>query len=296
MGAVHSNTHHEKRKQELRAEIGQFLERCFLRKPDAEPVRVARHIVKAGGHRWRGLLGIGVGQIFTPENVVELCLPGAASVELAHAASMLLDDLPSMDNASVRRGLPCAHLVFPRWAVDLAPAFMVSMAYEVALSETPASPERRIQSAIASAEAAELMMLGQQDDLCLLSQPCDEKSVMDCYYRKSGSLYGCAAKTGAIVSGGSEEDIERCYRMGMDLGVSYQIMDDVADIEAGAEEMGKNPGMDSGKHTAPILLGVEVAKSRARELQERAMGKLACYGEEADFLRYLVGHLTWANV
>jgi len=293
----HSDTRQEELKVQFRQRINDYLERRLAEYPEAEPVRVARHIVMAGGHRWRGLLSIAVGRIFAPaEDALDLCLPGAASVELAHAASMLLDDLPSMDDAILRRGKPCAHRVFPAWAVDLAPALMTSMAYEIALAKTPASAELRVRAALASAEAARQMMLGQQEDLCVLSEPCDERSVMDCYFHKSGSLYACAAKNGAIVAGAADEDVERCYQMGMDLGASYQIMDDIADIEADADALGKNPGMDAGKHTAPVLFGLEEARCRALKLQGRASEALAHYGDEASFARYLVGNSTWAPV
>lgn len=287
---------YEDQKERLRITISTYLSQYIEQKPDSEPLDIVRHILFPSGHRWRGLLSIAAGKIFAGEEAEVICLPGAGSVELAHAASMLLDDLPSMDAASMRRGKPCAHLLFSPWAVDLAPALMVSMAYEIALTNTPASAERRVKAALACAEAAELMMLGQQEDVSAINQESDEESLLQCYARKSGSLYGCAIKSAAIVSGASEAEVNNLYEAGMELGIGYQIMDDVADVEGDLESLGKHPGMDEDKLTAPSFFGLEEAKRRAQTLQDQALARVESYGDDADFLRSLIQRVTWAPV
>ncbi len=283
----------------IRSAINQELERLFLDKYSARtntlPMQVARHITLAGGHRWRGLIAIATGNIFIGEDSFRRCMPGALSVELAHAASMLLDDLPSMDDAELRRGRQCAHLVFPRWAVDLAPALMTSMAFEVALTETPAPPELRVRAAQVSAETAAMMAEGQEFDLSILSQQASESQLMQCYLLKSGSLYSCAAKNAAIVSNANEDEIEQCTACGMQLGIAYQLMDDIADLEGDPSLTGKNPCMDHGKATSISVFGVERVRAMARQLQDEAESYLTRFGSEADLLRVLIRRVTWAT-
>src|SRR5215475_5796524 len=104
---------------ELQNQIRVQLEDCligaFSSCHDTEVCRVAKYAVLGGGHRWRGLVVVAVGRLFAPE-ASDAFLPLGAAFEMAHAASLVLDDLPSMDNARLRRGKPCAHLAFPTWA------------------------------------------------------------------------------------------------------------------------------------------------------------------------------------
>ena len=104
-------------KADVRGAVEDFLQRVFADVPATEVANAARYAVLGGGHRWRALVAVAAGRIFR-DDAMHLVLPAACGVELAHAASLVLDDLPSMDDACLRRGKPCTHRAFPRWAAD----------------------------------------------------------------------------------------------------------------------------------------------------------------------------------
>jgi geranylgeranyl diphosphate synthase type II len=234
------------------------------------------------------VLAIAAGRIFD-RRAMELSLPGACGAELAHAASVVLDDLPSMDNARLRRGRPCVHLVFPRWAVDMVPAFLIALAYQVSLENPRVSHKRRVTAAVELSRAGLQMTQGQAMDLnaaCRGDRSAD--CLLECYRLKTGALFAATAKAGAILCGAHSEDAARIEILGMNLGVAYQILDDLADITATLEEMGKSPRMDVSKITAVDLFGVNGAKQKAKDLKETALAQLDRFGTEARPLRELI--------
>jgi len=260
---------------------------------DTEVSRVARYIALKGGHRWRALVAVAAGQIFH-ENAPAIVLAGAAGVELSHAASLILDDLPSMEGAKIRRGRPCAHHVFPKWAVDMVPVYLVTLAYELALSNPLSTAERRVAAAIALSQAGLAMIAGQTSDLSTTRSNCSETQLLDCYRQKSGALYAAATQSGALLCCCSMECAEKLKDVGMWLGLSYQFLDDVADVTAETQVLGKDSNIDGDKVTAVSLYGVEGASAKSNEFQEQALGLLDTYGNEADNLRRLVQQASWA--
>ncbi len=258
-------------------------------------VAAARYVTIGGGHRWRGLVAIAAGRIFH-EDAMAINLPGSCAVELVHAASMVLDDLPSMDDADTRRGKACVHQVFPAWVVDMVPAFLVNLAYTISLRNPLASPERRISAAIDFGNAGLAMAAGQALDLSnVAGAPLwDEARLRECYELKSAALYGAAARAGAVLCGACPDSASRIGRAGHWLGMAYQFLDDVADVEGSSRETGKSTGRDAGKTTAVTLLGAEGARRRGREYQDRALAELEPFGSPADLLREIVRHASWA--
>ncbi len=280
-------------KNKTREAVEKYLSGLLNTQPDTDVSRVGRYAGLNGGHRWRAMATVAAGQIFDSE-ALDKALPAACGVELAHAASLILDDLPSMDDARVRRGKPCPHLVFPVWAVDMAPVFLITLAYQTSLANVKTSHQRRVKSALELSRAGLEMISGQVVDL---TQPSDDdktEQLMSCYRQKSGSLYATAAKAGAIICGADDRESELIYDFGMNLGLSYQLLDDVADVVAGVEEVGKDTGMDANKRTTIDLLGVEGTRHRANQYKEAALSILKRYGPEADLLRTLVCQASWA--
>ena len=251
-----------------------------------------------GGHRWRAMVTIAAGRIFH-EDAFFKCLPASAAVELAHAASLILDDLPSMDDGEVRRGLPCAHLRFADtpWAVDMAPVYMVNLAYLIALRNTRTGYRERVESALEMSRTSHAMIAGQELDVTQdMARELDtDYGMLKCYEAKSGALYASAAKVGAITCSANKEESERFYDAGMLIGMAYQFMDDVCDIVGSIATSGKNPGQDAGKkRTAVDFFGVEGARGKAFEFQENAIDQLAGYGKAADTLRDIARNASWA--
>jgi geranylgeranyl diphosphate synthase type II len=275
-------------KADVRQAVEDFLHNAFSKYPNDVVSQAAQYAVLGGGHRWRAIVAVAAGQIFD-DDALKIGLPGACGVELAHAASLVLDDLPSMDNAQIRRGKPCAHLVFPQWVVDMTPVFLVSMAYRISL-ENPRAPEgRRVQAACLLSSAGLQMIAGQTRDIRQdFSCGAPEERLLECYHMKSAALYAAAAKAGSILCGASECEADSIYIAGLNLGMSYQLLDDVADVTAGVSEVGKHSSMDAAKWTAVDWLGVDGARRKSHEFQLRGLAALEQFGPRANWLRALV--------
>ncbi len=151
-------------KAEVRAAVEAELAARLGTYADTPVRRAAAYAVCGGGHRWRAIAATTAGRIFR-EDALAVVLPGSCGVELAHAASMVLDDLPSMDDAGFRRGKPATHRVFPAWAIDMTPVFMLTMAYHMSFENQHATPERRVEAAILLSRAGHEMIAGQVSDL-----------------------------------------------------------------------------------------------------------------------------------
>ena len=274
-------------KTEIRETLEAYLEERFSEVCENEIRKTAEYVALAGGHRWRAIAAVAAGRIFS-EDALDITLPGACGVELAHAASLVLDDLPSMDDADLRRGKKCVHLIFPQWAVDLTPTFLLNMAYSLSLENTRVSCDRNLAVALELGKAGASMFAGQAIDI---TQPYSDNAVhkvLECYELKSAALYGAATKAGALLCGGNSGDCSRLERAGILLGLSYQLMDDIADMVATAKEVGKNTGKDSEKLTVVDLLGIQETERKSRKIQAEALECLDCYGQNADLLRHLI--------
>jgi len=282
-------------KAAVRSAVEDFLEHTFLGVEPSAVVDCARYVALGGGHRWRAIVAVAAGRVFD-DNALAIGLPGACAVELAHAASLVLDDLPSMDDAQVRRGKPCVHLVFPRWAVDMTPVLLLTTAYAVSLASERATHAARIRGALLLTEAGQSMIAGQAQDVTQ-EFPSDspERRLLECYTLKSGLLYAAAAKAGAILCGSGEDDAEKVGCAGLNLGLSYQLMDDVADVAASTADVGKTTGRDAGKWTAIDWLGVDGARREADRFRDRGIAALDGFGPRADFLRSLVIEASYAR-
>ncbi|MDP6829736.1 MAG: polyprenyl synthetase family protein [Alphaproteobacteria bacterium] len=282
-------------KTHVRQSIEQRLEELLSSQDDTEICRTAKYGVLGGGHRWRAMVAIAAGSIFD-QDAMRICMPLACGVEMAHGASLILDDLPSMDDADYRRGKPSAHMIYPAWAVHLAPMYLINMAYRVVLDNPSVRPERRLAGAIEMSNAALLMIEGQEIDLSQPSSGDEQAMMLKCYRRKSGALYASAARVGATFCGASEDDRTAVYEACMNLGLSYQYLDDVADVEAGLSEVGKLPGSDVGKRTAIHFFGVRETRIQAERYQEIALSCLDRFGPEAEILRNLARHASWSPI
>ena len=281
-------------KGKIRSAVETSLSEHFQSFPDSQVSQAARYVVLGGGHRWRALAAVSAGQIFHAE-AYEITMPFACGVEMAHAASLVLDDLPSMDDATMRRGKPCVHLKFPTWAVDMVPVFLITTAYQISLNNPRASHRRRVASALALGAAGVSMIYGQEQDVTQPTADDHSDEVVERYRWKSGELYGAATRAGGILCGASDEEAKSLEDCGVSLGLSYQFLDDVADAVGRVDETGKDGNKDVDKLTAVSLYGVEGAKAKASEFVDRAMACLEPFGSSADALRRLVAEASWAS-
>lgn len=280
-------------KQQVRDRVEEYLADSLDAQPVSEVQKAAQYAALAGGHRWRALVAVAAGRVFR-DNALELVVPSAAGVELAHAASLILDDLPSMDDAKMRRGKPCVHLVFPRWVTDMVPVYLVTLAYQVSLQNELVSFERRVRCALELSRAGLGMIQGQELDLAQNgSRPDSEDYLRTCYELKTGVLFAAAAKAGAVLCGASDAEADLFGRCGMSLGVSFQYQDDIADKIAAFDQIGKDAHKDDGKLTSVGLFGVRGAQTQANDMEKTTLFDLERYGDDADLLRRLVSGASW---
>ena len=275
-----------------RARIEEALTR-FLPAPPDYPRGVyeaMRYSLDAGGKRLRPILTLAAAETVASrsasvESAIDLALPAACAVELIHTYSLIHDDLPAMDDDSLRRGRPTNHVVHGEAMAILAGDGLLTEAFAL-LSNEPADPNlagRKIRTiqAIADAAGARGMVGGQAIDLQAVgSTTFDEHSLQDMHARKTGALIRAAAVAGAIMSGGSDEAIRAVGEYGRHVGLVFQIVDDILDVEGDARDLGKTTGKDAkaGKPTYPSTYGLDASRRLALDGHDAAIAALRSAG------------------
>ncbi len=301
----------------LKADVERALD-AALPAPPTCPALVAeamRYSITVGGKRMRPILTLASAEAVAeangavaPEHLAEarrLAMPAACAVEMIHTYSLVHDDLPAMDNDSMRRGQPTLHVVYGDALAILAGDGLLAEAFAILASHPIGddSPELcvrrlRVVQQMGRAVGAAGMVGGQAVDLeCagLVKRPdggrltLDEHGLRDMHARKTGVLLRASAVSGAIMAGGTSEQVAALDAFASELGVVFQIVDDILDIEGTSEVIGKTPGKDAagGKLTYPALYGVERSRVLAREGTERAIAAIGTAGIDAWPLREL---------
>lgn len=220
-------------------------------------------------------------------------LPFACALEMIHAYSLIHDDLPALDDDALRRGKPTNHRVYGEAMAILAGDGLLNLAYETMLG----SPIARREPRLALAAALEIarragvtgMIAGQTLDVTLEGCAPSEESVRYIHLHKTADLLTAPLTAGLTLAGATQEQVEAGRRYGQGLGLAFQIVDDLLDVEGDAACMGKQTGMDAlrGKQTWPAVRGVANARLDAARCIDEAVAALAPFGQRADFLRGL---------
>lgn len=201
-------------------------------------------------------------------------MPAAVAYEMVHTYSLIHDDLPAMDDDDLRRGKPSSHKAFGEATAILAGDAMLTYAFQLLATEIEdAATSRRLVRMLAEAAGLEGMVAGQQDDLDGEGQSgLGLQELESIHARKTGALIAAALQSGAVIAGASEPTVEVCGAYGRKLGLAFQVADDILDMTATAEQLGKSPGKDvaAGKLTYPGLLGVDGARAQANRLAGEA--------------------------
>lgn len=279
-------------RQEADAALAHVLDTLPAPPAVAEPMRYA---LLGPGKRLRPCLVLASADTVAPElNLPSatarlLALPGAAAVEMIHTYSLVHDDLPAMDNDDLRRGRPTTHKVHGDGLAILAGDGLLTDAFAVLAGGRPsavpadapsAPPDRRLQAIRRLAEAAGSsgMVGGQAIDLAAVGRggPGDQAlsadGLHDMHARKTGALIRASCALGGILPGASASTLEALDRYAMELGLAFQIVDDVLDVEGSNAALGKTAGKDAaaGKPTFPALYGLAASKAMAAACIERA--------------------------
>ncbi len=248
----------------MRARVETRLAELVPTSGSADPLQGAlRHSLLAPAKRVRAvLMMIAARELGGKE---EHALDLACSLEMIHAASLILDDLPAMDDAETRRGLPANHRVFGEATAILAAIGLMNRAYGVAAASELLSMEQRISAieVLHWAVGLDGLVRGQQDDLADARATMTHSELERMYARKTGALFAAAAECGAIVA--KNQAARPAMRgFGLDLGVGFQMLDDVLDARSTCDRAGKDVAQDNGRTTFASLLGVKGAAALAR--------------------------------
>ena len=256
--------------------------------PRARLYEAMRHAAIGGGKRLRPLLVVAACELFNVDR--ERALRVGLAIECIHVYSLIHDDLPCMDDDDLRRGKPTVHVAFDQAAAVLAGDALHALAFEVvadpATHEDPfVRSELTIELAKASGPAG--MAGGQMMDLVAEREPFDLQATTRLQQLKTGALIGFCLEAGGIMGKASHDIRVKLRGYARDLGLAFQIADDLLDIEGDPELAGKALRKDgeAGKATFASLLGVERARKQAEMLIDQAIGHLHPFGSEADLLR-----------
>jgi len=251
-----------------------------------------RYTVLDGGKRTRPLLTYATGQAL---GLSEEVLDGpACAVEFIHVYSLIHDDLPAMDNDDLRRGKPTCHKAYDEATAILAGDALQALAFEILANDpsiqVEAAARLKMIAALTKASGSQGMVGGQAIDLASVGSKLNLPELENMHIHKTGALIRASVNMAAL----SKPDLDPVLAKNLDhyakcIGLSFQVKDDILDVESDTATLGKTQGkdVDNDKPTYPALLGMAGAKQKAQELHEQAVASLTDFGSEADLLREL---------
>jgi geranylgeranyl diphosphate synthase type II len=279
--------------KERGALVNQFLDET-IGKGSISPVDEAmKYSVMAGGKRLRPILLMASADIVGADGTKFINV--AAGLEMIHTYSLIHDDLPEMDNDDYRRGRLTNHKVFGHAMAVLAGDGLQSQAFEVMLEQKGVAPEKLVEVVHLVAHCAGPFGMdgGQALDITSEGKKLTLAQMKQLHEAKTGALFIASIRGGAILGGGTPEEIETLTKFARLFGLAFQITDDILDVEGDEAVMGKKAGMDQlmNKSTYVTLFSLEKAKEMAKETLEEARKTLAPFGTRAEVLTAITEHL-----
>ena len=251
--------------------------------------RALMYILKGKGKRIRGALVLWSCEVVSG-GINHDAQIAAAAIEMVHAYSLVHDDLPAMDNDDMRRGRATCHKAFDEATAILAGDGLLTLAFEILAKEIddPVIASKLIGQLAESAGAAG-MIAGQMADLEAENAQPDESLLEYIHTNKTAKMFQCAALMGGICGKADIGQLRSLAEYGLNIGLGFQIADDILDVNATSEQLGKTAGKDiqAGKMTYPELFGVSKSGQLAQELANKAIEALGQLGERAEILRKL---------
>jgi geranylgeranyl diphosphate synthase type II len=292
--------------REQGAVIDRALERYLPAGGDCPPliVEAMRYSLFAGGKRLRPILTLAAAETVAPDvspaHAAD-ALQAACAIEMIHTYSLVHDDLPAMDDDTLRRGQPTAHVVYGEGIAILAGDALLTEAFRVLArsseSETADRRGRRLRTLerIATAAGAEGMVGGQVIDLAATGATAafDADRLRAMHGRKTGALIRAAAVAGAIMGGASDADADAVDRYAAHLGLAFQIVDDILDETASSDTLGKTSGKDrkQRKATYPSVHGIEASRRMVGRITAQARERTRSLGDRGELLVHIADYL-----
>jgi geranylgeranyl diphosphate synthase type II len=265
----------------------------------AAHIETMRYSLFVGGKRVRPLLCLAAGRcVSDAPGLEELLLPAACALECVHTYSLIHDDLPAMDNDDLRRGQPTCHKKFGEAEAILAGDGLLTYAFELLSNERFPGPDAaarlRLIALLAKAAGPMGMVGGQFLDISSEEKQIPFELLKTIHRSKTGALITAAVQMGAVGGGADEAQFRALTEYGQAVGLAFQIADDLLDVTASTEQLGKTAGQDAGqgKATYPALFGVNKTRALALEAADRAVAALADFDERAEPLRAVAQYIV----
>tara|TARA_Y100001936_G_C16093433_1_gene688987 strand:+ start:9800 stop:10705 length:906 start_codon:yes stop_codon:yes gene_type:complete len=262
---------------------------------EARLFEAMRYASLNGGKRLRPFLALESARLFDVPD--DYALRAGVAVELIHCYSLIHDDLPAMDDDDLRRGKPSCHIAFDEATAVLAGDALQAVAFEI-LADPKTHPDAEVRNALikglAFASGGHGMVGGQMIDLAAEHSDADVSTITRMQRLKTGALISFSCEAGAIVGRASDDARQALLHYAHDLGLAFQIADDLLDVLGTAEDTGKATQKDeaAGKATFVSLLGVPEAQERAKLLVDQAIARLDMFGEKAAHLRAIANFVV----
>jgi geranylgeranyl diphosphate synthase, type II len=274
--------------------VEESLERYAPQGESPEVIAAARDTLFAPAKRLRPILALLVAEVL--DGNPRAILPAASAIEMVHASSLILDDLPAMDDAQVRRGRPACHIGHGEATAILAAFALLNRGYEILAEGWPGGPDAAARGAIAQDLARAVgptgMIAGQARDLAMTSRDIDFPTLEFIHSRKTGALFMAAAALGAAGPHATAGARKAVVAYAKNLGLAFQIVDDLIDATGATEEAGKDVGKDARKTTFVSFAGLDGARQLASELMQASLDALVPFGEAAQPLRDLARYVV----
>jgi len=256
-----------------------------------------KYSLMAGGKRLRPVLLMAAADAVGAKGTDYLTT--GCAMEMIHTYSLIHDDLPAMDDDDYRRGKLTNHKVYGAGMATLAGDALLTLAFEVMLRQQGVSAEKKVQVVreISTAAGPDGMVGGQALDMESEDKQISMETMKNIHLGKTGALFRAAIRSGAVLGGASEDELQALTVYADNFGLAFQITDDILDVIGDEQVIGKPVGSDEKNHksTYVTLTSLEEAQKLAQEAVDKAIDALKIFGEEADFLRELVAFLVKRN-
>lgn len=279
----------------INSALGSYIKETCISEKMLKPVS---YVIDAGGKRLRPILCMAACTAVCGESIV--ALPAAVALEMIHTYSLIHDDLPALDNDSLRRGKPTCHVQFDEATAILTGDALLNMSFEVLSDAGCKAPEAdtplwmKVLNLISRAAGCQGMIEGQLRDLAFEGIKLDQEQLEAMHRLKTGALIKVAVQVGGLIGRGAEQQIECLLSYAENVGLAFQVVDDLLNVKGDPSITGKAVGSDQlhQKNTYPALLGILPSERYARELIDRALNALSVFDNKADPLRAIAEYIV----
>lgn len=269
--------------------------------PSERMLQPISYVIDAGGKRLRPILCMAACAATGGESIT--ALPVASALEMIHTYSLIHDDLPALDNDALRRGKPTCHVKFDEATAILTGDALLTMSFEITSEAGGLAPESdgqlwlKVINLIATAAGCRGMIEGQARDLAFEGVKLNQGQLEALHRLKTGALIKVAVQVGGLIGKGSAQQIEHLVNYAENIGLAFQVVDDLLNIKGDPSIMGKAVGTDQlhQKNTYPALLGIDTSERYARQLIDRALKALSIFDNKADSLRAIADYVVHRN-